>query len=103
MCHVRKILRLLSSGRIKLELHRLVPGLWGLYDFSDRTISIRKSLCEKSKIRTLVHECLHAINPTRHENWVRARENEVVASLTASEYKTLARIVRKIKPHKEFE
>lgn len=98
--HIDKILRLIISEKVNVVLSKLTPHLWGLCDYDKKTLYIRKSLCTRNKITTVIHECLHYLNIKRHENWIRKKEREIFNVLTEREYKALAKFVLKMKGEK---
>ena len=79
---ITRILRLLKRG-VPIEQRHI--KCWGLCYF-DELIVIRVTLCEKSKVTTLIHECIHWLEPDIPESGVRHIEREVFNSLTDKQY-----------------
>lgn len=96
MKHSSKIVRLLKKKRVNVTIASLTGNLWGLCDFEDRELFIKKSLSEKNKVKTLIHECLHFLYPKKRELWVLRIENEVFRALLKTEYEYLLNYIRRL-------
>jgi len=94
----RRIIRLLSSGRVTIEKRRrLEDGLWGWCDYENRTLYIYRRLCEKTQVRILIHESLHFLHPSESEDWVLNREEVVFNELLPAEFSELVRILGQVR------
>ena len=80
---ISQILRLLKSGKVKIE-HRLIRD-YG-YCYINERIIIRATLCESNKVRTLIHECVHWLYPELNEKTVLEIESDLFESLSVKEY-----------------
>lgn len=90
----KRIIRLLETGRIVVDIKYLESGIWGYCIKDEHRVEISVRLCMKSRVRTLVHEVLHYIFPRNTEKQTLRLEDEVYNSLTPLEHKRLARSVR---------
>lgn len=79
---ITRILRLLDGGISIEQKHIVEQGLCepGQY------IVIRKTLCERSKVSVLIHECVHWLYPDLPEFAVLLVEYLVFKNLTDGEY-----------------
>lgn len=58
---------------------------WGLCDYEDKTLFVRKTLSENNRIRTLIHEGVHYLNPSFKEDTVLLIERDLYQSLTKAD------------------
>lgn len=84
---MRRILRLLASGRV-LVLQENISE-WGLCEYENKTLVIRRSLSRKNKAKTLIHECTHYLHPEFREETVLSIEYDLWKSITLDDYRTL--------------
>ena len=84
---IRQVLKLLKSGRVAI-VHDSIEE-WGLCDWDEKTLYIRKSLSERNKVTTIIHECIHYLYPNFEEETVLCIERDVFKHLTDEEYNTL--------------
>lgn len=80
---INQIVRLLRSGAVTIE-HRAIKE-YGLC-YNEQRIVIRRWLCERNKVKTLIHECLHCLYPELSEESVRMLEKDVYDNLTTKQY-----------------
>lgn len=90
----KRILRLIYSGRVYVEIAYLGHGHWG--ECIDDVLIISKRLCEKSQVTTLIHEALHFLYPKHTERQVLAMERSVFKGLLYSEYLKFTRFIRRL-------
>jgi len=83
---------LLASKKVTVVLRSM--KCWGLCDYKKNRLSIRESLGERNKVRTLVHECAHYLYPELTEKTILCIERDVYRSLTGDEYSTLLRFLK---------
>lgn len=86
------MIALLECGRVVVSIERIEE--WGLCDYEDKELIIRKSLSESNKIQTLVHECAHYLFPEFSEKTILSIESDLYKKLTKEERMHLARFVR---------
>lgn len=92
---VRRIIRLLQSGRVTIEKRRrLDGGLWGWCHHEDRVLYIYRRLREKSQVRILIHESLHFLYPAADEVWIYEQEKIIFSGLLHEEFLELCRMLR---------
>lgn len=97
---IEKILSLLERGNLIVDLvpeYYFQKTVWGHCFIKDREIEIKRTLCLNNQIFMLIHECLHLINPQKHENWVRARTPEIYNELTRQQRKKLQSFLRRVR------
>ena len=93
---IKQILKLLEGKRVVITVCSLDKRahFWGLCDYVDRELFVSKRLCERNRIRTLIHESVHFLYPQFSEVTVLAIENDVYTHLTQDEYTRLAALVK---------
>lgn len=96
MTQIERIIKLLSEKKATVSLTTLTGGLWGMCDFQDRELFIKKTLRIESQIKVLIHECLHLLNPSKSEKWVLKTEAYVYDNLVKSEHRYLKNYLRRL-------
>ena len=95
----KTILRLLRSKKTSVKVHALgkEDGLKGWVDYRYGVIHIEHTQTIPLRVSTLIHECLHLLNPQyqkkEHEYIIEGVEFEVVAKLSKKEYNLLKKYV----------
>lgn len=82
---IKRILKLLNSGRVEVVQARISE--WGLCDYNEKVLYVRKTLSDNNRVTTLVHECIHFLNPDFKERKVLALEKVVYNNLSKTEHK----------------
>jgi hypothetical protein len=91
------ILRMLKAGKITVKVHAFegtskhLSGYCYPPEFS--VAHIKHHLPIKWRVSTLIHECLHMLNPQTKEEVILAVEKEVFMKLSKSQYKKLVEFV----------
>lgn len=83
--NVERIKRLLQSGKVSVSVRRFHYSRRTLYGecFTDTgAIFINKRKTDKVFTRTLIHECLHVLNPSWSERKVLVHERLIYYSLS---------------------
>ena len=90
---ISHVIRLLNSNRVEVKIVHL-KGLWGLCDYEDSELFVRKGMTTNNQITTLIHECLHFLNPSWGERLVLQAEKRVYDSLTHKEKEFLEDFIK---------
>ncbi len=85
----KTILRLLRSKNVNVKIHELEKGFHGFVYTENGIIHISNKQPIKQRVSTLIHECLHILNPKQPEPMVAYYEKEVLAKLSKKEYNLL--------------
>lgn len=110
---IEKILTILEGGRTEVKLvppSALPPNAWGLFtcieghnvenmkcECENKLIQVNKTINMNNKVSILIHECLHIVYRKHHENWIRARTDEVCLALTKQERRKLEAFLRRLR------
>lgn len=84
---ITRIIALLKSGRVQV-VQEHIPD-WGYCDYEERILTVRKTLCRKNKAKTLIHECVHFLNPSFAEDTVLLIERDLWKHITLEEYRVI--------------
>ena len=93
---IKQILALLDRNKVTVIICPLSQKnrLWGLCDYEDKELFIHIRLCERNKVRALIHECVHFLYKSFSEATVLRIEDDVYKNLTASEYERLCAYIK---------
>lgn len=101
--HIEKILALLDSEKMPVKLVWRMPKeykeCWGVHIALGRKaeVLIKQSLCKNTKVRVLIHECLHHLYPQKKHSWIWSQTDKIQSTLTDDERKKLETFLRRLK------
>lgn len=90
---IDRIYYLLLAGMVEVVFEPLPYGVFGLCNTDTGIVSIDPK--QDNPIATLLHECIHILDPTLDELEVETRTQEMFANLSPPEYRWLYRFLRK--------
>lgn len=77
----------LNGKYYTLKFAKLKPGLLGLCDWDERTITIHPRLSGELKLDVIIHELLHACQPDQNEDAIDQTATNIARVLTRLGYR----------------
>ena len=87
------ILRLCKSRDVKIVVEDIGDNHLGYVYIENKVIHIDKHQQIKQRVSTLIHECLHILNPKAHEYTIAGIERDTLEILSKKQYNELSKLV----------